>query len=318
MERVTTRDDAPAPSAVTTSLIIVSAIFPFISGVALILRSYALRKGTRSVSAEDIWFWVAWISSLLLSIIIWVFSRSGINYYSVDLIEGTQDSLRLIFLSSVLIQLPLAAVKIAILLFYKRIFATRAFAIGVWVSITIVCLWGVLFFFLTLFLIRPLEYAPIDKVQFRYDLIAVGLAQVATSIALDVLVLCLPLPVLFRLHMDLKRKWAIVLVFCLGIFCVAATIVRLVLLSRSTDFFILFTDLRDTIYIFAIIEPNVSILAACFLTYRSLIKSWRVPEFIIRRARFLSRINNNNTPAQPVKPTLYASSERGAQHRSPT
>lgn len=105
-----------------------------------------------------------------MSIIAWVFARSGIDYYNVDPAIGMKDSLRvrgpleeeekkclrtwvltfmiqLVFLGSVLVQLPLTAVKIAILLFYKRIFATRTFAIWVWVAITIVSLWGAIFFF---------------------------------------------------------------------------------------------------------------------------------------------------------------------------
>lgn len=43
-----------------------------------------------------------------------------------------------------------------------------------------------------------------------------GLAQVGTSIVLDLLVLCLPLPIILSLHMPRNRKVAISLIFWLG------------------------------------------------------------------------------------------------------
>lgn len=62
MEHITTRDDAPrVRSVVSTGLIVVSVIFPVISGLALIFRSRSQRKERSSVTAEDVWFWVAWV-----------------------------------------------------------------------------------------------------------------------------------------------------------------------------------------------------------------------------------------------------------------
>ncbi|KAL9003540.1 MAG: hypothetical protein Q9188_003598 [Gyalolechia gomerana] len=44
------------------------------------------------------------------------------------------------------------------------------------------------------------------------------MAPVATSIALDIIALTFPLPVLFRLHINTKRKVGIALIFWLGAF----------------------------------------------------------------------------------------------------
>ncbi|KAI1474783.1 hypothetical protein K445DRAFT_315183 [Daldinia sp. EC12] len=306
MTRAVARDDVRVPSVVTTGLIVVSTIFPFLSAVALILRSHALRAHPHPFGAEDFWFWISWVSSLALSIIAWVFARSGINYYKVDPAVGTRDSLRLIFLGSCLVQLPLSSVKIAILLFYKRIFPTRTFGIYIWVAITVVALWGISIFFAVLFQIDPVSLEQIDKVRLRYNSTALGYAQVSTSIALDVLVLCFPLPVIYRLHMNLKRKLLILCVFWLGIFCVVAAIVRLVLLTKSLDeidnnFSHIY--LQNTIYIFKVIEPNASIVAACLPCYGPLIKSWRTPESIVRSVRSLVSISSGGS--------------RGSRKRSP-
>lgn len=51
---------------------------------------------------------------------------------------------------------------------------------------------------------------------FRFDTVALGLAQVGTSIALDFVVLLFPLPVIWTLHMPPRRKIAIGMIFWLG------------------------------------------------------------------------------------------------------
>ncbi len=140
--------------------------------------------------------------------------------------------MQLVYISSVYVQWPLATVKIGVLLFYKRIFATRVFRRFVWAAIAIVTTWGILFFLLVLAQIDPIAF-PLTAVSLRFNDTAFGLAQVASSFALDVLVLCLPLPVISRLNMKTRRKLALILIFWLGAFCVVASIVRTVLLDQS-------------------------------------------------------------------------------------
>lgn len=50
----------------------------------------------------------------------------------------------------------------------------------------------------------------------RWNSTALGLAQVGSSIALDVIVLCFPIPVIFGLHMRTQRKVAVTLIFWVG------------------------------------------------------------------------------------------------------
>jgi hypothetical protein len=50
----------------------------------------------------------------------------------------------------------------------------------------------------------------------RFDPAKLGYAQVGTSISLDLLVLCLPVPLIYKLHLDWKRKLAVIFIFWLG------------------------------------------------------------------------------------------------------
>lgn len=50
----------------------------------------------------------------------------------------------------------------------------------------------------------------------RYDLSSMGLAQVGSSIALDIVVLCFPLPIVFRMLLSPRKKFMVFFMFWLG------------------------------------------------------------------------------------------------------
>lgn len=50
----------------------------------------------------------------------------------------------------------------------------------------------------------------------RYDLATMGIAQVASSIALDIIVLCFPLPIVFRMLLSPRKKFMVFFMFWLG------------------------------------------------------------------------------------------------------
>ncbi|KUI58939.1 hypothetical protein VP1G_06167 [Cytospora mali] len=281
---------AEVPSAVTTGLVVVSAIFPVLSAVALYFRIVAVRRNTsRSSGWDEIWLLISWLTTLPISIVVWVVAaRSGVDHYKIPVATGVKYSLALIWLCSVILNGPETAVKIAILIFYKRIFPTRTFAIFVWVGIAAISVWGIVFFCFTLTNARPISEPWSGHASFPYDTTALGLAQVGTNIGLDIVVLCFPLPVISRLHMPIGRKTAVSLIFWLGAFCCIASIVRLVLLKRSLAIIVDDPDqniyLQANIIIWKIIEPNMSIVSACLPCYGPFLNS-RTAESIVRSVR---------------------------------
>ncbi|KAI2472646.1 hypothetical protein F4781DRAFT_382479 [Annulohypoxylon bovei var. microspora] len=288
----------PHPSVVTTGLIVVSILFPVISALSIAFRILARRKSRQPLYADDYWITGSWFLTLVLSILVWVYAtKSGINYYNVDFLTGTESSLELIFISSCYVQFPLAAVKIAVLLFYKRIFSTRIFKRCVWAAIGIVCIWCLIFFFLIVLEIDPIAF-PLTAVRLRFDTTALGLGQVASSFTLDLIVLCFPLPLISRLNMKSERKIALVLIFWLGAFCAVAAVVRTVLLDQSIGAVV---SSRNQVasqskqYIFMVLEPNCSILASCLPTYGPLVSGGRAPESIIRSVRSILSLGSNNS-----------------------
>jgi hypothetical protein len=165
------------------------------------------------------------------------------------------------------------------------------------------------------------------KGRFNFDIVSFGLAQAGTSLTLDILILTFPLPMIWNLHLQRRRKVAVGMIFWLGGFCCVAAIVRLVLLHnvlsttvstaaegynllcksekvsgylRPAD---LALDIQSKPYIFTIVEPNCSIIAACLPCYGTLARSWggRAPESLVRSVRSVlslaSRQGSNNSGA---------------------
>lgn len=70
---------------------------------------------------------------------------------------------------------------------------------------------------LLVFQVDPVSGAWTGVGRLRFDLAALALAQVGSSIALDIIVLCFPIPVIHRLQLKSSKKRAVAVIFWLGI-----------------------------------------------------------------------------------------------------
>lgn len=70
---------------------------------------------------------------------------------------------------------------------------------------------------MTLFQGKPVSAAWTGVGVLQFDTVTLGLAQCGSSIALDIIVLLFPIPIILGLHMATRRKIAIIGIFWLGI-----------------------------------------------------------------------------------------------------
>ncbi|KAE8381678.1 hypothetical protein BDV26DRAFT_289309 [Aspergillus bertholletiae] len=272
-----------ATPVVSVALVVVSAIVPILSLLSIILR---LQARLLKLAADDWWILAGWIATLGLSLTIWTFGGiTGITKYKISVVIGIQRSYECIFICSAILQISLAVVRISILLFYKRKFSTLKCQVAACSAIAIVGCWGIAFFFLVLLEGDPISRPWTGKGRFRFDQVAMEFAQSGSSIALDVVILLFPLPMLWSLSLSPQRKWEIALIYLLGALCCAAAAVRLVLIHASiskeaTD--ITIVHLHSKQLIFMIIEANCSIIAACLPCYGALLHERRSVASIMR------------------------------------
>ncbi|KAH4046601.1 hypothetical protein HBH64_162120 [Parastagonospora nodorum] len=297
------------PSVITTSLLAVSVVFPVLSLFSVFLR-WAARRKTKAGWRLDDWVIVAtWIITAGVSIIIWAsIDGIGIDYLKVDPKIGAKRSATCVWSLTLLMQAALATVKIAVLLFYMRIFESPRFIMAAWVGIGIVSAWGIVAVVCHAIQGDPISSSWSGGGTFRMDPVMLSLARAGSSLALDIVILAYPIPKIAKLHIPPQRKVAVTLIFALGGFCCVAAAVRLAFVkktvalgaqSKKTGFAAIATQSQTLIW--CIIEPNCSIIAGSLPCYGPLARG-RAPESIIRSVRSVislasggsNRSNNSN------------------------
>ncbi|KAK8109442.1 hypothetical protein PG999_007579 [Apiospora kogelbergensis] len=274
----------PHPSLITLELVIVAVVVPLVSLAAIGLRFRARRIMRAPLLADDWWIVASWVCSMPLSVLIWTFGAlAGVDHYKVDIETGTRYSR-----------------EIAILLFFKRLFPTPKFRIAVWIAIGVITGFGILFLLLFLLLADPISHNWTSNGRYRYDPTAVGEAQVATSIALDVVVLLFPIPIVAKLHMSLQRRLIISFIFWLGAFCCVAAIVRVILLHVTLRQVVtgdpaVYTQTLQVVFL--ILEPHLTIISGCLPSYGTLMGRFQILDSIINSVRSFSRLSRRKASA---------------------
>ncbi|EME78938.1 uncharacterized protein MYCFIDRAFT_60432 [Pseudocercospora fijiensis CIRAD86] len=169
----------------------------------------------------------------------------------------------------------LAFVKIAILLTYLRFFSDIKFRKIVFMVIGLNLLALIAFVFALLFQCTPVEYS-----WFRWDGKHKGTCMefdhiawpaAAINILLDLLVIGLPFPQLWKMKMNKRKKLQVMIMFGTGLVITILSILRLQSLVAYTDHNN-FTWVYVTTGAWSKLELNASILCACMPAIRNYIR----------------------------------------------
>lgn len=113
----------------------------------------------------------------------------------------------------------MAFVKISIVVFIKRLFGTiRAYTIVSYCLIVFIALWATAALLVNIFQCIPVQYYYDKDLDGHCMKGQVQFFQAMGSIALveDIIILCLPLPVFWKLKINARQKIALTIVFSLG------------------------------------------------------------------------------------------------------
>ncbi|KAK1138445.1 hypothetical protein N8T08_002501 [Aspergillus melleus] len=255
---MSTVQESSGPSLVTSSLLAVAIVFPIIGTIAVAVRLYGSLAKHRKLFADDYIAVLAQLAAWGISIDMYVAAAlGGVDNASTDVLSATTIFLRALWIEGLPLITSLVLVKTSLLLFYRRIFVTPAFRLATQVLAAdpITAVWN------------PMATNPL-----RYDYNTYSIAFAAMSMIFDVIVLCFPIPVIYKLQMSTVQKFQVLGIFWLGIFCCISSAIR---------FYYIYSDIRRSVAsmgadrytssatatTWAIVEPNMSILAACLPTY---------------------------------------------------
>jgi hypothetical protein len=162
-------------------------------------------------------------------------------------------------------------VKCCILLLYLRLFnVVRWFRLSSWGLLTIVAMYCTASIMATIFQCNPVIRAfDKDTPGTCIDTAKFWFANAGFSIATDIMILLLPMPLVWKLEVPVTQKVALVAVFTVGIFAVFTSCMRVTTLD-------LFATSPDNTYnienvMWTIIEPNVAVVCSCLPILRPLV-----------------------------------------------
>jgi hypothetical protein len=182
------------------------------------------------------------------------------------------------YLGEVFYVVALGISKISILFFYLRVFPAKEFRLLTYGIMGLSAAYTIAFLFATVFQCLPvsLAWTQWDGLHegFCNDIHLQGWIAAAINIALDAVVMILPLKHLANLNMNLKKKLMVMSMFSVGIFVIVVSVLRLYTLVHFANTQNVTWDYVEAGY-WSLLEIDVSIVCGCMPAHRSLIiKVW--------------------------------------------
>ncbi|KAI9720351.1 MAG: hypothetical protein M1828_005735 [Chrysothrix sp. TS-e1954] len=228
--------------------------------------------------------------------------------------------------SFILLMFPaLGFIKLSILLFYRRIFQGRTFDIVNWTAIFLLLAWLISFSFANIFScgIHPdAEWTSLDATEKEcVNVQAVSVAGAVLEVAMDLFIIIIPIPFVWKLHLALKKKISVSAIFAIGGLSIAAGIVRMVIFAEAfrsavVGYSILGIPGTDVVGIRSLgffwlqVEVGISLVVSCLLPLWPLLHG---PKRFFKNLK-LSSINSYKSASNKVNPGLGSNVSRRSEN----
>jgi hypothetical protein len=142
-------------------------------------------------------------------------------YHAVEVTSATLIVFQTLYAGQLSQIFAIGPTKISVLLFYRRIFSGKLFHLVTWMLIGLVVGWMIAFFFANLLECVPISEAFVNAPGLAgnpkcINAIPMYLSQVYSDVVLDVLILIIPMPLVWKLKLPLRQKLAVFAIFLLG------------------------------------------------------------------------------------------------------
>ncbi|KAL8760592.1 MAG: hypothetical protein Q9184_003224 [Pyrenodesmia sp. 2 TL-2023] len=288
------------------SVIAIGIIFPIAGALAVLTRFHARRAKKTSFGLDD---WLCLPALILVTgcsiVMIIGAATHTIGYHSAPH-EDAGNNPKIVYLEklewafNIMAPLALGFIKLSILFFYRRIFRGRLFDFLSWGLIGVVLLWTLGFTLTQIFdcgIHFETNWGLLSDLQKCLNTFHLLLAYSISDVIVDVLILVLPLPLVWMLHMRTARKFAVSGIFLLGASAVVAGILRLVVFAQilgaghtQVVLVILGVTILDNMTVVSLIlfwpmvQMGIALITACLPTFRPLFHGAST-ESIVRSVR---------------------------------
>ncbi|KAF2123210.1 hypothetical protein BDV96DRAFT_639750 [Lophiotrema nucula] len=294
-----------APAATPTTL---AVIFPILSLGAVSARFVARQKRRHPYKPDD---WVV-VAALILCVangvallVGAIHGRIGkkqpLNAHGLPVINSQYKIFKkTVYSMEILTTAAIATARLAILLFYHRIFSGRLFKAWVWLLYALNGIWGIAYIFVFMFPCKPIhawwDYARGDPSRKCFP-IEIQEVYAGSSIAIDVLMLVIPWPQILKSMMSKREKAGVLAIFGLGALVIG------VACAKANEFFKVaaimksgrHTSVDEAVALYyALTESCVAVVCACLPTLRPLFES-RSLESVLGTVRSMLRSRSSRS-----------------------
>ncbi|RKU48546.1 hypothetical protein DL546_007390 [Coniochaeta pulveracea] len=229
-------DDPDDVRRLQTFALVPTIIIMVLSITTYLLRLYCRKKTGQDLGCDDYLMGIGLLISLEPCIceILLVYNGLGHHIWNVPKEQAARFA-KISFALQRANQISLCCIKVSIVMFYLRIFGgTRQFRRAAYAVIGYTVAWAISTWIVNLTVCTPIAYyydRTIPGGTCRNQAIS-GSINGGLSLLGDVLVLALPMPVIWNLKVNFRRKVGIICIFLLGVFVCVASIVRIVELTK--------------------------------------------------------------------------------------
>ncbi|KAI9045551.1 uncharacterized protein KD926_007967 [Aspergillus affinis] len=185
--------------------------------------------------------------------------------------ERIRSQTKALYITIILYNSSLNLTKISMILLYKRLFPTHRYQIILHITLACVVISGLWMVFSAIFFCVPVHaFWDPSAPQHCLPKSVVWSLNASIQIVSDLIIVVLPMPVLTQLRLPKRQKTALIVVFALGLFVCATSVVRLgtvIELIKSDDP----TKANAQAALWSFIESSVAIISACLPPLRPLL-----------------------------------------------
>ncbi|CAG8974587.1 hypothetical protein HYALB_00004384 [Hymenoscyphus albidus] len=245
----------------------------YVAAIVLLVFSTAtvgLRLRVRSIKRsylglDDLFISISLLFVWALAIILIVATAKVTIGVRVSSVHNEILGSKFAFISQVLSTIVYGTVKLSVLLLFRRIFHGKIFDVISFSAIALVVASSAALFFATLFQCGPnladLWTGPNAPAGHCGPTRSIELGNAVSDVVTGLLVLIIPVPMIWKLHMSLAQKTGIMAVFMLGYIKTLAHVVG------SNPF-----DLETNIMVWSYVEAGIGIIAASLSTLTPLLQ----------------------------------------------
>ncbi|PYI02081.1 hypothetical protein BO78DRAFT_352311, partial [Aspergillus sclerotiicarbonarius CBS 121057] len=250
----------------------VGIAFLALASITVALRLYTRLHLVRKSGWDDLLIVVSLVTDIVFFVFLIIESQNGLAENQADLsTEEVENQLKALWITIPLYNLTLTLTKLSLVFLYRRLFPTKTYRILLMITLVFIILTGLWMVFSALLFCIPIS-AFWDRSIPRTCLpeSVVWCLNAGFQITSDLILVILPLPILAKLRLPKRQKAALLVIFALGFFVCATSVIRLttlIKLIRTPDF----TEGNGLAATWSFVEANVAIICACLPPLRPLL-----------------------------------------------